>query len=321
MTELPSQDQLFLRKLSEIVEVNIAREEFDVEHLSREAGMSRSAIHRRLSKLGKLNASHFIREVRLQKAREMLHNGFATASEVAYRVGFGSPTYFSKCYHEHFGYPPGEERRRTVSAGSGEPEISHSDSVSRSGHRNSLSRFLRRRRLVAGTVLLFVITSIILMAALNQSRSAKEMSIVVLPFRNLSGDVDNQYFADGIMEDILNSLCQVSNMRVVSRTTSEHYRNTGLTAGEIAQKLNVMYVLEGSVRREGDRVRVTIQLIDGQKERHLWSETYDRIFSDTLGIQDEIARQVASKINGDKPGDNARQRVGDNTSVDAEGSI
>ncbi len=124
MTELPSQDQLFLRKLSEIVEVNIAREEFDVEQLAREASMSRSAIHRRLSKLGKLNASHFIREVRLQKAREMLHNGFATASEVAYRVGFGSPTYFSKCYHEYYGYPPGEERRRTVTVESGEPGIS-----------------------------------------------------------------------------------------------------------------------------------------------------------------------------------------------------
>jgi len=110
-------------------------------------------------------------------------------------------------------------------------------------------------------------------------------------------------------------------MRVVSRTTSEHYRNTGLTAGEIAQRLNVRYVLEGSVRREGDRVRVTIQLIDGQKERHLWSETYDRVFGDTLGIQDEIAKQVAAKLNSGNPGDNDLELVGNNTSVDAEGSI
>jgi len=212
MTELPSQDQLFLRKLGEIVEYNIAREDFDVEQLAREANMSRSAIHRRLSKLGKLNASHFIREIRLQKSREMLHNGFATASEVAYRVGFGSPAYFSKCYHEYYGYPPGEERKRSVSAENIEPVVSLQGSVSSRGrvssHRYSLPVFFRRHGVVVVAALFLALASFVLLAALDQFRSAKEMSIVVLPFRNLSKDIENQYFADGIMEDILNSLCK-----------------------------------------------------------------------------------------------------------------
>lgn len=89
MTELVSKDQLFLQKLSEIVETNLTREAFDVEEMAQVANMSRSAIHRRLRILGKLNASHFIREIRLQKARELLHNGFSTASEVSYRVCSG----------------------------------------------------------------------------------------------------------------------------------------------------------------------------------------------------------------------------------------
>jgi TolB-like protein/AraC-like DNA-binding protein len=295
MTELPSQDQLFLRKLSEIVAANISREEFDVEQLAQEANMSRSAIYRRLRNLGKLNASHFIREIRLHKAREMLHNGFTTASEVAYGVGFGSPTYFSKCFHEYFGYPPGEERKRTVTVEHGEPEVKPGDSGSH--NRESVPGLRRRKRVIVLAALSLAGSFLLLLAALNPFRYAKDMSIVVLPFKNLSGDIENQYFADGIMEDILNSLCKVNNMRVVSSTTSEHFRNTNLTAGDIARKLNVRNVLEGSVRRDGDRVRVTIQLIDGQKERHIWSETYDRTLEDMLGVQDEIARQVAAKLN------------------------
>ncbi|MHC1733338.1 MAG: helix-turn-helix domain-containing protein [Bacteroidales bacterium] len=295
MTELPSQDQLFLRKLSEIVEFNISREEFDVEHLAQQANMSRSAIHRRLRNLGKSNASHFIREIRLQKAREMLHNGFSTASEVAYRVGFGSPTYFSKCYHEYYGYPPGEERKLSVSV---EPVLPEVKKTGNGSHNRDVVPGLRRRgKIIIITALSLAFFLFLLMLALNPFRHAKDMSIVVLPFRSLSADIENQYFADGIMEDILNSLCQVNSMRVVSRTTSEHFRNTNLTAGEIARKLNVRNVLEGSVRREGDRVRITIQLIDGQNERHIWSETFDRTLGDMLGIQDEIARQVAAKLN------------------------
>lgn len=122
MTDTLSTDQIFIRKLREIVETNLSREEFDVEELAREAHMSRSSIHRRLRNLGKLNATHFIREIRLFKAREMLSDGFVTAAEVSYRTGFGSPAYFSKCYHEFYGYPPGEEKRRILKNG---PEPNH----------------------------------------------------------------------------------------------------------------------------------------------------------------------------------------------------
>lgn len=305
MTELPSQDQLFIQKLSEIVEANIAREEFDVEQLARESNMSRSAIHRRLSNLGRLNASHFIREIRLHKAREMLHSGFATASEVSYRVGFGSPTYFSKCFHEYYGYPPGEERKRPVTV---EKDVSGPELNGPAGPEPVRTGGLTIREMVTAYATLFlVVSSIVLVSVNNRFGKAKDMSIVVLPFRNLSSDIENQYFADGIMEDILNSLCQNDNMRVVSRTTAEQFRNTNLTAGEIARKLGMQNVLEGSVRREGDRVRVTIQLIDGLKERHIWSETYDRKLTDMLGIQDEIAREVAAKLNNGVAGDEDRQ--------------
>ncbi|MCU0459176.1 MAG: helix-turn-helix domain-containing protein [Bacteroidales bacterium] len=294
MTGLSLQDQQFLGRLREIVEANLSNERFDVEELAREAHLSRSAIHRRLRSLGRTNASHFIREIRLQKAREMLHDGPETAAEVAYKVGFGSPAYFSKCYHEYYGYPPGEERRRP---GTNEtvklPVESGTSDYRRAG---GISNALKKRLLIIMPLLALAFAAFVIVVALNPERKSDDMSIVVLPFKNLSGDPDNQYFADGIMEDILNNLNQVSDLRVISRTTAEHFRDTDLTSGEISRKLNARNLLEGSVRRHENMVRVTVQLIDGRNEQHMWSENYDRELTDMLGLQGEIARQVAGKL-------------------------
>ena len=295
MTDAQSADHLFIARLTGIVLANISREDFDVEELAREAHMSRSAIHRRLRYLGKRNASHFIREIRLQKAQGMLRDGFMTASEVAFRVGFGSPAYFSKCFHEYFGYPPGEEKRRLV-----DDETDKNDLLGgkpESQKPAAADPGLKRKKILALSAISIAVAAIILVIALSPLRKSNDNSIVVLPFKNLSGDPDNQYFADGIMEDILNSLYQVSNLRVISRTTAEHFRDTDLTSGEISRQLNARNVLEGSVRRQDDKVRVTVQLIDGKREEHLWSENYDRELTDILGLQGEIARQVAGRLN------------------------
>jgi TolB-like protein/Tfp pilus assembly protein PilF len=124
----------------------------------------------------------------------------------------------------------------------------------------------------------------------------EQASIVVLPFKNFSADPENQYFADGIMEDILNDLNRISNLRVISRTTAEYYRNANLSAGEIAREVKARNVLEGSVRRQGNQVRVSVQLIDARRDQHLWSEHYDRELRDVLGVQSEIALAVAHKL-------------------------
>ncbi len=100
-------DRDFVRKLTEIIEANLEDEKFGVKELAREAGMNYYQINRKVKSVAGKNLSKFIREVRLQKAMEMLHNESITASEAAYRVGFGSPTYFNHCFHDYFGYPPG----------------------------------------------------------------------------------------------------------------------------------------------------------------------------------------------------------------------
>ena len=125
----------------------------------------------------------------------------------------------------------------------------------------------------------------------------EKLSIVVLPFKNLTDDPQNQYIADGVMEDILNNLYQISELRVISRTTSEYFRDKNLTTQEIARKVKAHNVLEGSIRRYGEKIRVSVQLIDADSDQHLWSYNFDRDLNDIMGIQGEIALQVANKLN------------------------
>jgi TolB-like protein/Tfp pilus assembly protein PilF len=117
-------------------------------------------------------------------------------------------------------------------------------------------------------------------------------SIAVLPFLDMSPDGDQSYFSDGIAEEILNLLSRVPELRVVSRSSSFAYRDRNASARDIALELNVNYILEGSVRRQGDRLRITAQLIDALTDSHLWSDTFERAFDDVFAIQDEIAAAV-----------------------------
>jgi TolB-like protein/Flp pilus assembly protein TadD len=117
-------------------------------------------------------------------------------------------------------------------------------------------------------------------------------SIAIMPFVDMSPDGDQAYFSDGIAEEILNLLARVPELRVVSRSSSFAYRDRNLSARDIAYELNVNYILEGSVRRQGDQLRITAQLIDALTDSHLWSDTFDRAFDDVFAIQDEIAAAV-----------------------------
>lgn len=127
-------------------------------------------------------------------------------------------------------------------------------------------------------------------------RDDQEKSIAVLAFEDMSPQQDQEYFADGISEEILNSLAQSPEMAVISRTSSFYFENKEATIEQIGEKLDVNYILEGSVRKAGDQIRVTAQLIDVSTGAHLWSETYDRELKDIFKIQDEIAEKVSSKL-------------------------
>ena len=121
-------------------------------------------------------------------------------------------------------------------------------------------------------------------------------SIAVLPLENLSGDPEQEYFVDGMTEALIADLARVRGLRVISRTSSMAYRNSGKTLPVIARELNVDAIVEGSVLRAGDRVRITAQLIQASSDEHLWSDSYDRDLQDVLALHSEVARAIAGEI-------------------------
>jgi len=155
---------------------------------------------------------------------------------------------------------------------------------------------------IASYISFVVIVSLIVLNIIPRIREAKEVldkSIAVLPFRNESSDEENAYFINGTMEAILDNLCKIEDLRVPGRTSMEQYRDMAKAIPVIAEEMNVSYVLEGSGQKIGDRILLTVQLLDGKKDQHLWSKQYDRnieSMEDLIDIQSEIARLIAGEV-------------------------
>jgi adenylate cyclase len=133
-------------------------------------------------------------------------------------------------------------------------------------------------------------------AEVGERPSPPRLSVAVLPFENLSADPENEYFSDGTSEELLNTLARVPSLRVAARTSSFAFKGKSAAIGEIGGALNVAHVVEGSVRRVGDRVRITAQLIGVADGYHLWSESYDRELGDILMVQQEIAGSIGEAL-------------------------
>jgi serine/threonine protein kinase/tetratricopeptide (TPR) repeat protein len=162
----------------------------------------------------------------------------------------------------------------------------------------------RRRWWGYGILALAVLSSVLFAANVGGLRdrvfhraSARGIhSLAVLPLENLSGDPQQQYFADGMTEELTTELSQVGALRVVSRTSAMRYKGTQKSVPEIARELDVDALVEGSVERDGDRVRITAQLVQGPSDTHLWAKGYERDFRDSLRLQDEVARAIVDEI-------------------------
>ena len=363
----------FLKKITGIVEENLSDESFGVSELAREAGMSRSNLLRKIKSLTNVSVSLFIRQVRLKKAMEILEQTSFNVSEVSYRVGFSSTSYFIKCFREEYGFPPGE-------VGKGASRATASVPAGTSGFFQELKRRKVVRvisvyaaaafvilelmsivieplglptwtlamvivLLVAGFIIavifswiydrgpeggwkktapphqdtgeekepnakawkiasylsFVVIIALIIIQVLPKKNQVLlnpdlEKSIAVLPFKNDSNDSTNVYLINGLMESILDNLQKIEDLRVISRTSVEKYRNNPKTSPEIARELNANYLVEGSGQKIGDQILLHVQLIEASTDKHLWAERYKRETGDIFGLQMEIAKSIAAEI-------------------------
>src|SRR5881227_1775021 len=132
--------------------------------------------------------------------------------------------------------------------------------------------------------------------ARTEAATAPSKSIAVLPFDNLSRDPDNAYFCEGVQDEILTRLAKVADLKVISRTSTQHFKSTPDNLPQIAKQLGVAHILEGSVQKAGDQVRVNVQLINAMTDAHLWAETYDRKLTDIFAVESDIAKTIAETL-------------------------
>ena len=296
MADPLSMDEEFIRKLTDIVLANLSDENFVVDKLASEAGISRITIHRKLRSIKNQDASQFIREIRLQRAMELLKKNAGTASEIAFMVGFGSPAYFNKCFHEYFGYPPGHIKKEGFHK-TEKANLLKEDSQNKPNWRSY--GFLFSIILILAGLLSVGYIFLFSNSHDEDPDLAPEKSIAVLPFINDSPNDSNQYFINGIMEDILNDLQSIGDLRVLGRNSVEHYRIRTKSIPEIAKELGVNYIVAGSGQKSNNTIRLNIELLKTSNEERIWGKPYEQELhgaEDIFRIQSQIAESIASEL-------------------------
>jgi TolB-like protein/AraC-like DNA-binding protein/tetratricopeptide (TPR) repeat protein len=289
MSDFQTSKSTFLQKLVVVIEDNLADENFGVSELAESISMSRSNLLRRVKQETDESVSVLIRNIRLYNAKLLLKDDSLTVSEISYKVGFKSTSYFTKCFRELYGFTPGES--------GGRAQLKEEESVlyARIG-------VDRKKGKVIGLVVVFfgVLMAVALfMLPKEEQGSSKGLSksIAVLPFKNDSADSSNVYFMNGLMEAILDNFQKIEDIKVTSRTSVEKYRSISKTIPELSEELNVRYFIEGSGQKIGNEILLTIQLIEAPGDIHLWSRRYRRELKDVFQLQSEVAKSIASEIN------------------------
>jgi TolB-like protein/AraC-like DNA-binding protein len=309
MSYIPHQGK-FIEQAEALILEHISNEQFGVSELADLMNMSRSNLLRKIKKQTQGSASQFIREVRLKKGMTLLEETELTVSEISYEVGFSNNSYFTKCFRDYYGYSPGESRKKI-----GEQTEFEQDEVKEEVEKEeeednqntdaievAKKGFFQQYRvqILLGIVLVSVIVAFLFYPKdtpnVDKEGAYPKKSIAVLPFKNMSSDSNNLYFVNGLMESTLNNLQKIEDIRVISRTSVEKYRNTDKSISEIAKELNVNYLIEGSGQRSNDQVVLNIQLIDAINDTPIWAEQYNHKTEDIFSVQNTVAKKIAEAI-------------------------
>jgi TolB-like protein/AraC-like DNA-binding protein len=305
MNDYPQSEQDLLKRITEIAESNLTDGQFGVSELARELGMSRSNLHRKVSRAAGITVSQYISRIRLHKAMELLKSGNFKISDIAYDCGYHSVAYFTKCFREYYRYPPGEVEKTEIPDYNVPDTDQHKipDPVSLSNLRERFDGLIKSgyiRELASGGIIIIVLLiSFFIYQRIpvdfyhaESENNGFINSIAVLPFKNLNIEADYEYFSTGVLEAINRHLSQITDLKVISLTTTDQYKESGKSAKEIGNELFASHLLEGSIQRHKNLVRIEVRLIDVNTENQVWAENYDRELKDIFETQSDIAGQI-----------------------------
>jgi tetratricopeptide (TPR) repeat protein len=324
MRKDPNMDEVFLSNLTEIILANLGNEDFGVKELVHESGMSRSRLTKKLHEITNKNINQFIREIRLLKALEMLQKESLTASEVAFKAGFSSPSYFNTCFHDHFGYPPGKAKENALN-------LRQEDNYNQIGaEKDEKTPFLHLNNfsitvLVILSALIVIVTILVLPKAFKRElpkdlrSSDGRISLAVMPFLNMNDDTtinNRQDWIQEILTDYLSNnpedleVRQAESVRnLIQRKGFKDYASiTPSVAAIISRRLDTKVFIYGNIKIAGTVVRLNARIIDSRNEEVIQSFQVDgfsreeEIFSliDTLSarITDYL---ILSKLTSENP--------------------
>ena len=273
-----SRDEKFIRTINVFIESNLGNEQLGVNNIAEAMSTSRAQLYRKLHGITGKNVSQYIREFRLNRAMELLEKDVANVSEVAFRVGFSSTSYFSKCFNVFFGYPPGHVKKirngvkilpfQTAAENKMAPETGYD----------------LRGKITTGNK--------------EPDRKSKISSVAVLPFNNLTGNEDLTYFIAGMHDALISEISKIKALRVISRQSTLKFSGSILTIPEIAAQLDVDAIVEVSVLQMVDSIRIQVQMIKAiPEESHILSNSYYYPLQEIPIMYSEIIKDVVQKIN------------------------
>jgi len=294
-------DSGFVQKLKEITETNLSDEHFGVNELVEQVGLSHSQIHRRLKAITGQSVSCFVRKLRLDKAKGILEHEKYTVAEVAYKVGFGSPSYFIKCFHDHFGYTPGDVKKHLYVKTEDTGRVTSYLQRLRTGRLSATLSIKNSIALMVGIIVIVVCSFFAYWYFTGEKAGTgaviSNKTLAVLPLKNRTNDSKNNYLADGIMEDITNRLSHISEIEVRSVISSNRFRNSTKPISMMVKELGVAYILDGSMFKEGDRIRIIVQLVEINTDKILWSGSYEHELTDVFDFVSSVSKKIADKLN------------------------
>ncbi len=290
-------------KLSIEIESNLNNDQFGVDSLAQAVGMSRSSLHRKLNKTLGISTSQFIREYRLKRSLEILTNEDITASETAYRVGFSSPTYFNTCFHNYFGYTPGEAKSGII-ADVDNQSLGTSTEILSVDSKNSYTKTI----IWASIIVLALSSTYFVFKPFAKKDKVNiggvqvfdDKSIAVLPLKNLTGNPDLEYISDGMTDAIISRLTKIKTIKkVIPFTSVQSYKKSDKSLKEITQVLEVSNILQGNLQMSGNQIKINLQLIHGSSNVHLWSEEYTKEWKsdEIFELQSEVVEGIAANMN------------------------
>ncbi len=282
-------DKGFIDRVHNIVMANITNENFGVGNLASLLGLSTSQTLRKVRAATGKSVNQYIREVRLAEAAKLIKETDFTAAEIAYKVGFGSPSYFNKTFRRYYGVTPGEYKIQNVSL---------SELPSKNSQKGIINVVSKKNALYFITIALLLVVGYMLITSVSFSKiKPGKKSIAVLPYKTIGNIEDKHWFSEGLAEVLLDNLSKVEELIVKSRNSSELFKDSIISSNKLGKILDANYIIEGSIQHFGDSIRVITRLVNAENNQLVWSKINKVDINEMFIMQKNISRQIVSQLN------------------------